>query len=288
MAKEFRSARRPLLWVAVWTIAVMVGGYLLVCLFERIIHGILSDLATDAMDAQLGLDKIKCGGIFVVIGFYSVLRVTGYHPLGDSGYSTWLSTTPWRKGVRLPLGPLHLVWEDIVTVGVAAVGVFLAGNDWLIPVAIFAASYTMILIFAAPRWTPRVVEYFTGFAWPAVVLWWVYPWVASSLIVSILVVSQLGLWMVLAQFPWETKLDEEHQKEKGLRTANVWQLGPRPQMGRIPVVHGVVVPVMIGWWIYCLMVSFQPHWTWQGDNSPLAAVGTRHSVSRANSLAGIS
>jgi hypothetical protein len=273
MAEESRSARRPLLWIAVRTIAVMVGWYLLVGLFERLILGLLSDVAAAAMDAQLALEKMQYVGICAAIGVYAALRVGGYHPLGNPNYSRWMSTTPWHKGVGLPLGPSHLVWEDFVAVGVAGVGVWLAGNDWFIPIVVFAAGYTLSLICAAPRWTPRLVEYFTGFGWAGVMLWWGRSWVVVALVAAIVVVSQIGLRIVLAQFPWNTKLDEERRREEASRAANVWQLGPQPPPARIPLIHGLLVPVMVGCWIYCLMVSAQARWTWEGDSSPLALLG---------------
>ncbi len=47
---------------------------------------------------------------------YGGYRVLAFHPLSPlrPGYLPWLRTTPWSDRLALPLGPVHLVWQDVV------------------------------------------------------------------------------------------------------------------------------------------------------------------------------
>ncbi|MDZ4857423.1 MAG: hypothetical protein SGI88_00455 [Candidatus Hydrogenedentes bacterium] len=59
--------------------------------------------------------------------FYAVHRVWSFHPLWRSDYLAWLRTTPWRGGLWLPLGPVHLVWQDAVWVAIPIIIALYAG-----------------------------------------------------------------------------------------------------------------------------------------------------------------
>src|SRR5262245_22736690 len=54
---------------------------------------------------------------FVAYGFvggYAVYRVAGFHPGYRAGYYLWLRGTPWSSQKPLPMGPVHLVWQDVL------------------------------------------------------------------------------------------------------------------------------------------------------------------------------
>jgi hypothetical protein len=46
--------------------------------------------------------------------FYGATRMTLRHPAVNRSYLQWLRTTPWIKGMSLPLGQIHLDWRDAV------------------------------------------------------------------------------------------------------------------------------------------------------------------------------
>ena len=45
---------------------------------------------------------------------YGLLRVTRTHPAWSTKYAGWLATVPWNSKLPLPLGPVNLVWEDMI------------------------------------------------------------------------------------------------------------------------------------------------------------------------------
>ncbi len=64
-------------------------------------------------------DKPATWQIFMVLGttlLYAAFRCIYFHPVENRRYGSWLADTPWRHPQPLPLGPLHLVWQDAVLV----------------------------------------------------------------------------------------------------------------------------------------------------------------------------
>jgi len=51
---------------------------------------------------------------------YGLFRALGFHPVLRGDYREWLLATPWRPEQPLPLGPVHLVIQDLVLVGASA------------------------------------------------------------------------------------------------------------------------------------------------------------------------
>lgn len=52
--------------------------------------------------------------------YLGAYRSVAFHPLFDSEYLNWLALTPWRYDKPLPRGPLHLVPQDALFVGLIA------------------------------------------------------------------------------------------------------------------------------------------------------------------------
>src|SRR5262249_14396862 len=50
---------------------------------------------------------------------YALYRVYAFHPHFRPAYRQWLQTTPWTLEKALPLGPIHLVGQDVVILGLA-------------------------------------------------------------------------------------------------------------------------------------------------------------------------
>src|SRR5438128_1226149 len=58
---------------------------------------------------------VLCGAAAI----YGLWRAS-MHPAADTAYRAWLATTPWTRGLPLPRGPIQLVMQDIVFLGVLA------------------------------------------------------------------------------------------------------------------------------------------------------------------------
>src|SRR5689334_15147552 len=50
-------------------------------------------------------------GLNFAMVFFGFAHFTS-HPASDRGYADWLRSSPWTFRQPLPLGPLHLTWQD--------------------------------------------------------------------------------------------------------------------------------------------------------------------------------
>ncbi len=81
---------------------------------------------------------------------YAGFRVYAFHPAFSKTYHDWLKQTPWRWGLPLPFGPLHLVPQDLVVVGILSGFGWrhLSEDWWLVPCAFLAMhSFCMMSSF---------------------------------------------------------------------------------------------------------------------------------------------
>lgn len=67
---------------------------------------------------ELAFRRIRLGYLSVLAGVYGLSRVLVFHPVMNDQYKQWLQSVPWTAGQPLPAGPLALVPQDIVIVGV--------------------------------------------------------------------------------------------------------------------------------------------------------------------------
>lgn len=51
---------------------------------------------------------------------YAAFRAIYFHPIENRRYGQWLADSPWQHPQPLPLGPLHLVWQDALLILLAA------------------------------------------------------------------------------------------------------------------------------------------------------------------------
>jgi hypothetical protein len=54
----------------------------------------------------------------LIAGCHGIYRVISFHPFYNSQYRKWLCVTPWSPDRPLPQGPIHLIWTDVLTLGV--------------------------------------------------------------------------------------------------------------------------------------------------------------------------
>jgi hypothetical protein len=82
---------------------------------------LLSMIAFQSVRSLGPVDKPATWQIFIVLGstlLYAVFRCIYFHPVENRQYGNWLADSPWRHPQPLPLGPLHLVWQDVVLVSI--------------------------------------------------------------------------------------------------------------------------------------------------------------------------
>ena len=73
---------------------------------------------------------------------YGGYRVAAFHPVYRKDYCDWLKATPWRFGQPLPLGPIHIVLQDIINIGVLT-GLSMLHVDGQLPImaSLFLGGY---------------------------------------------------------------------------------------------------------------------------------------------------
>jgi hypothetical protein len=132
----------------------------------------------------------------------------GFHPLFDSDYRGWLRSSPWNARKALPLGPIHLVPQDALLLGLIVL--LQAYQPVLpraaIPLAMFAAYLAVLLIalvYTGPTWAAYVLAF--GLAVAGRCLWW-SPSAALIALLPVVVFSQFALTRSLARFPWTERL----------------------------------------------------------------------------------
>ncbi len=147
---------------------------------------------------------IACVAAAAYLGIY---RVAAFHPLFDADYLSWLWLTPWRYDKPLPRGPLHLVMQDVLMVGLLTA--FLLHKP-VVPLEVVPLAF--------------LVTYYLALAaslWGVDLRWWGYALSAlTGLVIAVstrnslagLAVAALvyipayaGIRWTLATFPWSER-----------------------------------------------------------------------------------
>jgi hypothetical protein len=218
-------------------------------------------------------DPVMLRVFCLLASLYGVYRVWAVHPALRPGYYDWLASTPWNSRKPLPLGPIQLVWQDVLAVGTAV------ALQWprmhvqsLHLVQVFLGSYLATLAAAHILTGEKLYAHGIGFGIGLMVL--LFLDLPSSLIVvaATYTVAIVGLRRSLARFPW----DDVEFREKGqywvkatapAQEALGWpyaRLGPqfsgRPKM---PLLDTLLLGLLAAWW--CFVIGYHLGSTSQHD-----------------------
>jgi hypothetical protein len=211
--------------------------------------------------------NIETGLLAVAAGVYGIYRVWRFHPRLNFSYLNWLRLTPWTAAKPLPLGPVHLVWQDLLAVGVlTAIVKWQLHGIVFVPLVAFGSAYlaliTLVLLLTR-RWPECVV---LGFLWPALLLPQLNATGFGLVIVAIVVVTGYGHYRSLREFPWSPRDQPMNPPESILRKqiqpisatgapAHVgWPMtaiGPKIKVGFISKQTAFWLGALFGWWSYC-------------------------------------
>jgi len=215
---------------------------------------------------------------FLLIGFavavYGALRVFRTHPHANPSHRLWLAHSSWRWGKPLPVGPIHLVWEDLVVLAVPSCLLFLdaAPSDAvrLVPALgmAFFVTYLVVLLCAtvvASVWAPPVICLF-------LIPLSFYPLCslvgAFAVMVAIYLVLLWGVRLTLEDFPfneaeWQSTPTERHLKQAISNGTIGWpynMIGPRSNTPGISLGTTVVVGALAAWWVHVTIGKFAESW----------------------------
>jgi hypothetical protein len=157
----------------------------------------------------------------VAAAFLGAFRISTFHPLFDSDYLGWLWLTPWRYDKPLPRGPMHLVPQDVLTVGLIAA---LTLHRPVVPLEIvplsFFISYYLTLALslwcADLRWAGYALSALVGLVMAVA---YHSPLAALALAGLIYIPAYAAIRWSLATFPWSARASS---LRKGI--ARQWQV----------------------------------------------------------------
>jgi hypothetical protein len=151
--------------------------------------------------------RVRRPSLFILCFFsvvYAVYRVTGFHPLTLPSYARWLVTTPWTSAKPLPLGPIHLVTQDVL---ILAGGVLLA---WPVNrLQAFAVAQIFLLSYlgglALTLWFTgeKLIAYAVGFGAGLMLHFFLNLPAFGAAALATYGTALWGLRRALAHFPWD-------------------------------------------------------------------------------------
>jgi hypothetical protein len=211
-------------------------------------------------DALTG-SEVGMGAICLAAAAYGLYRVWGYHPYLRPDYKEWLERTPWVQPLPLPLGPLHLVWEDaIVMVLLGLLSLRHPELTIVTPAVIVVCAYLAALAVTFLGTRQFLFGYAILFLLGLMVRLKLFPYIVAIIAVGSYLFGWVGLRRSLAGFPWagETGIlrfsdlfDSQKQQEREMG----WpfeQLSPADTTVRVPVMHGLSISMLAAWWLYAL------------------------------------
>ena len=161
---------------------------------------------------------IFLGGCFSILCFWlaalGLYRARAFDPLLRRDYYRWLAASPWTARKPLPNGPIHIVWQDAVVIGLACFAVYSvsllvvpirdilsAERDvtplWVWPIIAFSAPYLAVRCFVYLMELRPVAYAMLG----AILVALSFENIAIRLagIGVCFVISYIGAWMLLAR-----------------------------------------------------------------------------------------
>jgi hypothetical protein len=198
-----------------------------------------------------GVMRMRYGYLMLCSGAYGVARVGAVHPIFNTPYRKWLTTTPWRRGLPLPLGEVSLTIVDAagLAVLVAVAGLYLRVAFWL-PLVPFLAGYVTVLTVAlASSGERKIPAVLWGGLMVAVLA---YPNLLAVLVVllALLPLAWWNWWQSQLRFPWG--LQDKPQLNADVRGS--WaRVGPRKPPEPIPLIRSTIRSFLIALTLYALL-----------------------------------
>jgi hypothetical protein len=181
----------------------------------------------------------------------------------------------------LPLGPIHLVWQDAAVLGIlAALTAWHSPASWGLPLIVFGLTYLigLALLLAFTRtWMPCLL---LGFLWPLLLLPVMKGPPTLAALAAIILFTSYGLRKSLAAFPWERNSRDDSPALRPGRPKSALEVQIRipglsnaasvatsnlgwpyhwlsAKVGNTPmsISTSAALSALFGWWIYCLMAG---------------------------------
>jgi hypothetical protein len=201
--------------------------------------------------------------LYVVATIYAIFRAVYFNPVENSTYGRWLIDSPWRYPDRLPLGPLHLVWQDVVLVGLFVILFPRSDYDVLRLTTSFLLAYSLCITATLGR---------VGIYWPVymnVALFGVFLLAVFDSTFLLLVTlamycaAFIGQRQMLSAFPFSPEVRERLRLGSQRQETNVpagWPVPPNLRerySWRISQWNAAGVSSAVAWLSYCALHHFR-------------------------------
>jgi len=204
-------------------------------------------------------------GVYVVL--YAAYRVWVFHPALRTGYYHWLRGTPWTSRHPLPLGPIHLVWQDLLLLAiVVAVGWLRLQEQALVIAVAFLIAYLLMLGAVHFVTGTKYWAFATGFSMGLIILCLRDPLSLVCAGAAGYAIAYLGLRAALAGFPWDQsfiqRVQEVASPPKGTKQVGVqadlgWpynRTGPMvSDMRGLAMSDASLLAALAGWWFFAIL-----------------------------------
>lgn len=187
-------------------------------------------------------------------------RAYDYHPLFQQKYRDWLRLTPWTSRKTLPIGPVHLVPQDALWLGlVLAVWHDPQLSRLYLPLC-YLFSYLAVVCVSCLATEVTVIGWLLAFGLGEVVRQWYSPMSALLVAFWLYLVGWIGIRQSLAKFPWSLswvwnlrslQAIAEEQKQRMLGWPLDQLRGRLPEQG-IRLLPAAGAGLLAGWWSYCV------------------------------------
>jgi hypothetical protein len=212
---------------------------------------------------------VRMRWMFVGIGavICAVFRVT-FHPAYRPEYRVWLARTPWTVGKPLPLGPVHLILQDGLILGLLLLLMHTTGKELILAAFAFLFAYQFAM---------AVTLRITGERWAAYGLLFCLSIAIRLLqagafgIAVLAIVYPLAYWAhlrCLARLPWRAKVPYPIEIRNVLLgsqqrlSAESHPLGfpfqflaPKQNVPTIDLAEGTALSLLAGVWAYALIAN---------------------------------
>jgi hypothetical protein len=207
--------------------------------------------------------------LYGAAAFYGIHRGITLHPFYREDYRKWLELTPWTVHKPLPLGPIALVGEDGVVLGVLILLCLTQPNHVSIRILnLFLIIHSVVLTRTFWQTGPGTIGYIAAVGLGLTVRLWHSPWPCFAVAASVYLVVYEGLWQSLARFPWHVEWWLSDLLDAGkMRTVSERLNGPPcgwpydrfirdikvAERARLSGIDAILISLLAGWWICCLL-----------------------------------
>ncbi len=204
---------------------------------------------------------------------YAAHRVLSFHPAFRPDYRQWLETTPWTSRHPLPVGPIHLVAQDVLVLAALA-GVAWARHPRVSPghlVLMFLVVYEAVMMMSFALLKMPWFAYAIGFGLGLVALLWQTPRPALGVAAAVYSISYAGLRRALERFErWDLSwmneqplfsMSQEKVVDRMRQNVLGWPfdiIRPRDVAASITYREGIMLSVLAGWWCFVALQKVDP------------------------------